>query len=306
MSYTPPWMPADALDIGLGEDAEPLPDDDRHRQSPEPATEPGPCPPGGDASPEDPGAPDPSGARNAESGFDVAPADAAAVAGSAQDADPGAVSEAAPGTDGSPTTGGDQGRAGGDGGRHRNVGDEADQETGEGTQDREPRRSLLVTVGALGGVVACVGLGFGIGGGFGGMLGAPEAEADAAGGECVERIAHDSYHGAGPGSALSPTGVVAAFEHAYYVQRDAEAAVALTTPSSGISATHLDLDGISQLPEGTRHCVAVQAVDPQRLEVVLTESRPGLAPVEIHQQVQVEAQAGGGFLIAGIEHTGAG
>lgn len=304
MAYVPPWMPGDALDIGLDGPTEP-----------EAPADPDAAEPAGQAT--EVGAGGAVGVNPKPAGADAAGTENVADApGSAPDPGPEEGPPAVPEPDDGRRAGAlEEGAAAG---RHHLEQAETDQAAATGTDaapgDRETgdgpaperARSHWTTAAALAGVVACVAGGFALGGGFSTVLHAPEAGADAAAGECVEEIGHESYRGSGPGSPSSPTGVVAAFEHAYYVQRDAEAAVALTTPDSGISATHLDLDGIARLPAGTRHCVDVQAVDAQHLEVVLTELRPGAAAVEIHQRIAVRAQDDGGYLIAAIEHTAAG
>lgn len=69
------------------------------------------------------------------------------------------------------------------------------------------------------------------------------------------------------------TGVIAAFEHAYYTVRDAEAALRLTAPEAGLDP-HILAAGIASIPAGTRHCVAITTFADTAADVHLVEIRP--------------------------------
>ncbi|MFF3224073.1 hypothetical protein ACFYV7_14875 [Nocardia suismassiliense] len=76
------------------------------------------------------------------------------------------------------------------------------------------------------------------------------------------------------GDTRSLTGVIAAFEHAYYVQRDAGAALALVAPETGLLAEALAA-GIASIPPGTTHCVAITPITGgAAAEVHLVERHP--------------------------------
>ncbi|WP_280453720.1 hypothetical protein [Nocardia brasiliensis] len=72
------------------------------------------------------------------------------------------------------------------------------------------------------------------------------------------------------GDTASLTGVIAAFEHAYYVQRDAAAALALVAPTAGLTLEGLAA-GIASIPPGTTHCVAITPLADSLAEVHLAE-----------------------------------
>lgn len=145
------------------------------------------------------------------------------------------------------------------------------------------------TVGALLGLCVFVMLGYALGGAL--STAKPATPASAATEfpplDCPEEFADGRYRGNGPGNTSTPIGVIAAFEHAYYVQRDAEAVVALTTGDSAISATRVHTDGIALLPERMSYCVSITAVDASTHTVELTERRPGIGDVTIRQEVDV-------------------
>jgi len=221
-----------------------------------------------------------------------------------------------------------------------------------GTEPKAPRSASAVagwlgafgrpagTAAALGGIAACIVVGFAAGGGFSGSAaitdgqtaegedvrnasvesqsGAGPGDAgpvDAAGeqsvapagaGEaaahCPEVVAPGHYAGAGAGDEATPEGVVAAFEHAYYVVKDASAATALVTPDASIDAETLRREGIDRLPAGTTHCVDARAGQDGAVEVVLVEARPGQPELEIRQRITTAAGEGGKRKITGIEH----
>lgn len=75
------------------------------------------------------------------------------------------------------------------------------------------------------------------------------------------------------GDPSSVTGVIAAFEHAYYTARDAEAALRLTVPEAGLDP-HILAGGIASIPAGTRHCVAITTLADTAADVHLVEKRP--------------------------------
>ncbi|MEU2032588.1 hypothetical protein [Nocardia amamiensis] len=75
------------------------------------------------------------------------------------------------------------------------------------------------------------------------------------------------------GDTHSLAGVIAAFEHAYYAQRSAEAALRLVAPEAGLAPEALAA-GIDSIPTGTTHCVAITPIADGAAEVHLVERHP--------------------------------
>lgn len=173
----------------------------------------------------------------------------------------------------------------------------------------------LTTTSALVGLVACIVGGFALGGGFTGtgtveVAEASDVEAQSAqdpivesGGECETEQGEDYFRGNGPGDRLSPVGVVAAFEHAYYVDKNPAQAVALTTADAGLDPGRLQADGIDKLPEGTSHCLEASMTGDDIVSVQLTEHRPGEPRTVIHQRIHTGLDGDGIYAITKIEHT---
>ncbi|MFI6041964.1 hypothetical protein ACIA8C_10035 [Nocardia sp. NPDC051321] len=89
------------------------------------------------------------------------------------------------------------------------------------------------------------------------------------------------------GDTASLTGVIAAFEHAYYVQRDAAAALALVAPAAGLVVDALAA-GIASIPPGTTHCVAITPIaDSAAAEVHLVERHPDGTRMDYLQLINV-------------------
>jgi hypothetical protein len=88
------------------------------------------------------------------------------------------------------------------------------------------------------------------------------------------------------GDNRSLTGVIAAFEHAYYVQRNAEAALRLVAPEAGLAPEALAA-GIASVPTGTTHCVAITAIADGTAEVHLVERHRDGARTDYLQLINV-------------------
>ncbi|EME18513.1 hypothetical protein, partial [Rhodococcus triatomae] len=76
------------------------------------------------------------------------------------------------------------------------------------------------------------------------------------------------------GDQNSGAGVIAAFNHAYYAQRNAAAARALATPNSTIVPADQLQPFIDAVPPGTNYCVAITPLSGTAYAVDLTELRP--------------------------------
>ncbi len=88
------------------------------------------------------------------------------------------------------------------------------------------------------------------------------------------------------GDNHSLAGVIAGFQHAYYVQRSAEAAMRFLGPESGIVVGTLAA-GIASIPPGTTHCVAITPIAETAAEVHVVEVRPDRFRVDYLQLVNV-------------------
>ncbi|MFB7860064.1 hypothetical protein [Rhodococcus qingshengii] len=88
-----------------------------------------------------------------------------------------------------------------------------------------------------------------------------------------------------PGDQKSGPGVIAAFEHAYYVTRSGTAVRELTTPGTSLPAKERIQAGIDTVPTGTTHCVRITPISAGIYSVALTEMRPGQPPAQFLQTI---------------------
>ncbi|MGO4613039.1 hypothetical protein AB4305_03685 [Nocardia sp. 2YAB30] len=93
------------------------------------------------------------------------------------------------------------------------------------------------------------------------------------------------------GDAHSLAGVIAAFEHAYYVQRDAESALRLIAPEAGLELETLAA-AIASIPTGTTHCVAITPIAEGAAEVHLVERHPDGQRVDYLQLINIRHDPG--------------
>lgn len=99
-----------------------------------------------------------------------------------------------------------------------------------------------------------------------------------------------------PGDQKSGAGVIAAFEHAYYVTRSATAVRALTTPDTSLPSAEKIQAGIDTVPTGTTHCVRITPISAGIYSVALTEMRPGQPPARFPQTITTEELHGRWFV----------
>ncbi|BDU04480.1 hypothetical protein [Nocardia cyriacigeorgica] len=92
------------------------------------------------------------------------------------------------------------------------------------------------------------------------------------------------------GDDASLTGVIAAFEHAYYVRRDPAAAMGVLAPDTGINAEALAA-GIASIPPGSTHCVAITPIADTAAEIHLVELHPDRTRADYLQVVNVAPRA---------------
>lgn len=116
---------------------------------------------------------------------------------------------------------------------------------------------------------------------------------------------------AGPNCSMSTgdqdsgEGVIAAFEHAYYVQRSGTAAHALISPDAPSTApftvaANLDA-GIATVPDGTRYCLDVDALRPGVFALTITESSADGVPGTQYRQRITTTEVDGRYVIASID-----
>lgn len=99
-----------------------------------------------------------------------------------------------------------------------------------------------------------------------------------------------------PGDQKSGAGVIAAFEHAYYVTRSGTAVRALTTPDTSLPAQEKIQAGIDTVPTGTTHCVRITPISAGIYSVALTEMRPGQPPTQFPQTITAKEFDGRWFV----------
>lgn len=92
------------------------------------------------------------------------------------------------------------------------------------------------------------------------------------------------------GDDASLTGVIAAFEHAYYVRRDPAAAMNVLAPATAITAEALAA-GIASIPAGSTHCVAITPIAETTAEIHLVELHPDRSRVDYLQVINVAPRA---------------
>ena len=101
----------------------------------------------------------------------------------------------------------------------------------------------------------------------------------------TEPVADPSACRTDQGDQKTGAGVIAAFEHAYYITRSADAVRALATPDTSLPLAEKIQAGIDSVPVGTTHCVRITAIASDVYSVVLAEMRPGIAPEQYPQTI---------------------
>ncbi|MFD6058243.1 hypothetical protein [Rhodococcus wratislaviensis] len=87
------------------------------------------------------------------------------------------------------------------------------------------------------------------------------------------------------GDQKTAAGVIAAFEHAYYVLRSGQAVRALTTPGSPLPTADKIQAGIDTVPLGTNYCLRTIETNDNHYTLVLTEMRPGEPATQFTQTI---------------------
>ncbi|NKY26239.1 hypothetical protein [Nocardia gamkensis] len=117
---------------------------------------------------------------------------------------------------------------------------------------------------------------------------APPSPTNTAQGPCAGLSGEVVTDRAGDPATLA--GVIASFESAYYIDRDASKAMPLLAPETGITAEALAA-GIASIPPGTRHCVAITAITPTTANVHIAELRPDRTRVDYLQLINTRPAA---------------
>ncbi|MEU2004519.1 hypothetical protein ACH47B_26310 [Rhodococcus sp. NPDC019627] len=108
---------------------------------------------------------------------------------------------------------------------------------------------------------------------------------------------------AAQGDQATAQGVIAAFEHAYYVQRSGAAVRALVAPGAAFNSAEAIQRGIDSVPVGTTYCLTVTGVAPDTYSISLTEYAPGSEEKQYLQKVTT-ALVEGRVFIASVESVG--
>ncbi|MBH0777694.1 hypothetical protein [Nocardia bovistercoris] len=107
----------------------------------------------------------------------------------------------------------------------------------------------------------------------------------------------------GPGDRATVAGVIAAFQAAYYLTRDPDAAMGLVAPEAGITRDGLAA-GIASVPVGARHCVAVTPISASTANVHVVQLNPDGLRVDYLQLVNTRPGEGTALLISNVQSQG--
>jgi len=119
--------------------------------------------------------------------------------------------------------------------------------------------------------------------------------------QCPAERVGNRIQGNGSGGTDSGPAVIFAFQYAYYVQRSADLARAMAARDAAVPTDAEIQQGIDSVPVGTTHCVAINpGAFAGQYRVVVTEHRPGQAPVSYNPQLVSVADEGGRTLITSI------
>ncbi|WP_280422503.1 hypothetical protein [Nocardia carnea] len=105
------------------------------------------------------------------------------------------------------------------------------------------------------------------------------------------------------GDPATVPGVIASFQAAYYLSRDAGAAMRLLAPESGIAFEGLAA-GIMSIPRGTTHCVAITPISSTTANVHIVELRDDRQRIDYLQVVNTRPGPDGALLISNIQRQG--
>ncbi|WP_327119025.1 hypothetical protein OHB12_12200 [Nocardia sp. NBC_01730] len=132
------------------------------------------------------------------------------------------------------------------------------------------------------------------------LTASPQTITPSSGGACAGLSGQTVTDTAGDTHSL--VGVIAAFEHAYYVQRSGEAALRLVAPEAGLNLEALSA-GIASSATGTTHCVAITPIAEGAAEVHLVERHPGGQRIDYLQLINIRHDLGN-VVITNIQKRG--
>lgn len=116
----------------------------------------------------------------------------------------------------------------------------------------------------------------------------------------AERLGN-TVQGNGPGGTGSGPEAIFGFQHAYYVARSGEQARTLVAPDAAVPPAADIQQGIDGIPPGTTHCLRITpGAFVGQYTVVVTEHRPGAAPLEYNPQLVTTIRVGDRTVITGI------
>ncbi|MEV4204356.1 hypothetical protein [Nocardia salmonicida] len=174
-----------------------------------------------------------------------------------------------------------------------------------GLRDRLPRgawAALAGTIAILAGVLVGTGTDDRDAGQQAASTAAPPSSSPAPQGPCAGLSGEVVTDRAGDPATL--VGVIASFEAAYYIDRDAAKAMAVLAPETGITVGGLAA-GIASIPPGTRHCVSITPIAAGTATVHIAELHPDHKRVDYLQLINTRpADTGGALLISNFQKQG--
>lgn len=98
--------------------------------------------------------------------------------------------------------------------------------------------------------------------------------------------------GDGEGDVKSAAGVILAFQHAYYVERDADLVKPLLAKESEIQNLDALQKGIDSVEQGTTHCLRITSAKDGSADVELTQMAPDGSETVFYQRVTTAREGG--------------
>ena len=118
---------------------------------------------------------------------------------------------------------------------------------------------------------------------------------------CPAERTGNTVQGNGPGGTGSGTDAIFGFQHAYYATRSGEQARTVVVPDAAVPSAADIQHGIDTIPAGTTHCIQITpGAFVGQYTVVVTEHRPGSAPLGYNPQLVTTMRIGDRTLITGI------
>lgn len=105
-------------------------------------------------------------------------------------------------------------------------------------------------------------------------LPAPVAQQPGLAAWCQEKSTPQLVSGSGSGDVNSGPGIILHLEYAWYVLRDPVAVRATLTQDAQAAPEQATRDAISAIPAGTKHCVTITPLMPDRWNVTVDEKHP--------------------------------